>query len=165
MNKGIIVADASPLIAFGRIDQLIILKKTLGKIIVPEAVLNECLQDSSRPGAVEIQKAINKKIIAHYPNPQPNNHEDLFSLLDIGEANAIILASKLQTGLLIDEKLGRNTAKKLNIPIIGTAGVLVLAKKKKNIKKVKPIIEHLKKAGYYMSHELISEVLRIAKEN
>lgn len=60
MNK-IIVADAGPLIAFGRITHLTLLVETLGEIIVPNQVLNECLFNVSLPGAREISEAIDKK--------------------------------------------------------------------------------------------------------
>lgn len=96
MIKKTVVANAGPLIAFGRIKRLSLLSDTLGTIIIPQAVAGECLENISRPGADEIQKAINKK-------------------------------------KLIDQ--------------------------------VSPLIHELKKSGYYLSAELIREVLRRAKEN
>lgn len=154
MANKIVVADASPLIAFGRIKLLSLLSKTLGTIIVPEAVVRECLADISRPGANAIQNAIDKKIIKPHINPDTHHYQDLLDVLGIGEATAIVLASQLQTGILIDEKLGRNAAKKLNLSVIGTAGVLLLAKKKKLINKISPLIFELKNTGYYLSAEL-----------
>lgn len=166
MNKEkIIVADASPLIAFGCIGSISVLTKTLGSVIVPETVANECLKDIARPGAQEIQKAIQMKLLELHPNIKiPKEIHSLLTVLDEGEAAAIGLALHLQSGLLIDEKLGRGTARKLNLPIIGTAGVLLLAKKKKNISAVKPLIERLKKSGYYLSKALVAEVLKLANE-
>lgn len=133
-------------------------------IIVPEAVAAECLVDTSRPGASEIQKAIQKKIIKVEANPELDGNHELLTILGKGEAAAITLALKLQTGLLIDERLGRSAAKKLNVKIIGTAGVLLLAKRNKLIDKVSPLIYELKKSGYYLSSELIMEILKKAKE-
>jgi predicted nucleic acid-binding protein len=51
------------------------------------------------------------------------------------------LAIELQTILLIDEKMARSAVRKLNLKIIGTAGVLFLAKKRKVIDAVLPIIK------------------------
>jgi predicted nucleic acid-binding protein len=48
----------------------------------------------------------------------------------------------------------------LEIKIIGTAGILLLAKDEKIIKSVKPVINDLKNAGYYLSDNLIKEVLK-----
>ena len=74
------------------------------------------------------------------------------------------MAHALHLPLLIDEKLGRNAAKKLNIKIIGTLGVLLLAKRKKVIRTVKPIMSCLKRGRYFISDKLIKETLLRAKE-
>lgn len=164
MNKKIVIADASPLIAFGRIDRISLLSAVLGNIIIPRAVSDECLVDISRPGASEIQKAIDKKMIHIRDAVDMHQHEILLDLLDVGEATAIALAVQLKAGLLIDEKLGRAAAKKLNLKVIGTAGVLLLAKQKKLIQEISPLILDLKKSGYFLSSTLIEEVLKRADE-
>ena len=119
MNK-VIIADASPLIAFGGIDKLSVLFDLFGKVVIPEVVAAECLVDKARPGATAIAKAIDDKQIqiAHSTN-------------EMHEAN--------------DEKLGRDVAKKLGVKIIGTIGVLLLAKEKKMLGAIKPILLQLKK--------------------
>ena len=38
-----VVADAGPLIAFGRIGKLDLLSQVLGRILMPKAVVDECL--------------------------------------------------------------------------------------------------------------------------
>lgn len=164
MTKKVVIADAGPLIAFGRIDHLSLLSDTLGKIILPEVVANECLRENFRPGADAIQKAVNKKIITIDQNTHLQKHHDFLEILGEGESAAIVLALHLGVGLLIDERLGRNTAKKMNIKIIGTAGVLLLAKKNKLIKKISPLIYQLKDVGYYLSAALVREILTRAKE-
>lgn len=163
MNK-IIIADAGPLIAFSRIKSLSLLVETLGTVIAPISVLNECLVNPAQFGAKEISEAITKKLIKPHDNPDIQHHKDLFDMLGSGEASAIILAMQLKTGLLIDERLGRKAAIKMSLKIIGTAGVLLLAKEKKLIKKVAPLIHELKNTGYYLSKELINSVLIRAKE-
>jgi predicted nucleic acid-binding protein len=160
----IIIADSGPLIAFGRTKHLSLLADTLGEIIAPRQVLNECLSNTAMPGAREISRAIEKKIITPHDDPQNHQFQDLVDILGPGEAAAIILASQLKIGLLIDEKLGRQTAKKMNLNIIGTAGVLLLAKEKNLIKKIAPLIQELKNAGYYLSEDLIESVLKRADE-
>ena len=164
MVKKTIIADAGPLIAFGRINSLSLLTDTLGTIVVPQAVADECLIDFSRAGSIAIQKAINNNSIKLRENPKTDNHQSLFDILGNGEANAIVLALELKSGLLIDEKLGRRAAKKLKLKIIGTAGVLLLAKQHKLVLKISPLINELKKVGYYLSDNLINEVLKQAKE-
>ncbi|HEX4044729.1 MAG TPA: DUF3368 domain-containing protein [Gammaproteobacteria bacterium] len=165
MGRKIIVADTSPLIAFGRIDRLALLTEILGTIIVPRFVVEECIVDIRRPGASVIQKAIKEKIIKIMEvDTKLLEFQELSVILDRGETAAIILAKQLDAGLLIDEKLGRNVAKNLNLKIIGTAGVLLLAKKNKLIPKVYPLIFSLKESGYYLSSALIKEVMKQAQE-
>lgn len=163
MSKKIIIADASPLIIFGRIKRLDLITETLGQIIIPISVMKECI-GNTRAGETEIIAAIKEGIIETTPDPDMDKYQYLPNALGRGEATAIVLASKLKIGLLIDEKLGRRTAKKMNISIIGTAGTLLLAKKKKLIKKVSPIIKELKDNGYFLSEQLIKEILVKAKE-
>ena len=164
MNKKIIIADAGPLIAFAKIDCISLLRKTLGLIILPESVQDECIADVSKTGAAIIKQAIEKKLIHIKPDPDTSTFHQLSNLLGRGESAAIALASQLKCGLLIDEKLGRSAAKKLNLQIIGTAGVLLLAKKKKYLQEVLPMINKLKSVGYYFSKDLIKELKKLAKE-
>lgn len=163
MNK-IVIADSGPLIAFARINYLAILTKTLGKVIIPKTVADECLFDMKKPGACNINHAIQKHVIQIYLDEPLNKNLELLEILDAGEAAAIALALKLNAGLLIDEKPGRHIAKKLNLRIIGTAGILLLAKEKQLIVEIAPVIETLKRAGYFFSSPLTQEVLKRAKE-
>lgn len=162
MNK-IIIADASPLIAFGSIDKLNVLFNLFGKVIIPEIVADECLVDKTRPGAIAIAKAIqDKKILIQSTATLPR--DNILSILDDGEAAAIALAHSLNLPLIIDEKLGRGVATKLGIKIIGTIGVLLLAKQKKKLKAIKPILLLLKNGRYFLSNTLIKETLKRAQE-
>ena len=165
MNDTIIVADSGPLIALGRIEFFPLLTQLLGKIIIPEMVAKECTSNSSRPGAKAIQNAIEQKIISVYINPEDDQFQKLSLLLGQGEAAAIALACILNTRLLIDEKLARSAAARLNLKVIGTAGVLLLAKKKGLIPAVLPLVQQLKHSGYYLADSLMDEVAKIAGEN
>lgn len=164
MTKQIIIADAGPLIAFGTIKHINLISRTAGNILIPNAVANECLQDSSKSGAKEIANAINTGRIQISDAANPDSHTALFNLLGEGEASAIILALEKKSPILIDDKLGRRTAKDLNVPMIGTAGILLLAKKKKYINELKPILMKLQQSGYYFSDKLVKEILKLCHE-
>ena len=73
MTNKIIIVDAGPLIAFGKIKHIDLLAKILGTLIAPEFVLNECLANPSQPGAKEIAAAIDEKLIIPHVNPN-NKH-------------------------------------------------------------------------------------------
>jgi predicted nucleic acid-binding protein len=82
--------------------------------------------------------------------------------LDEGEAEAIALAIQLKAHLLLlDERRGRAVASRLGLRFIGLLGVLVEAKQKGYISRVKPLLDHLiAKAGFWVSHQLYARVLR-----
>ncbi len=86
--------------------------------------------------------------------------------LDAGEANAIALALELQADdLLIDERLGRQEAKRLGRSIIGILGILITAKQRQLIPKVQPIMDALiSQASFRISPQLYQQVLTLANE-
>ncbi len=92
------------------------------------------------------------------------HNERLASLLkdfvDDGEAEAIVLALEVNADLLlVDYRDARNLAKKLGLQVIGTLGILALAKYNRVLLKVKPVIEELVKKGFWISGRIIDEFL------
>jgi predicted nucleic acid-binding protein len=139
----IIVADAGPLIALGRINQIESLTALFGRIIIPQAVYREITYNANKADVKVISLAIkNKQIEIASADIETDKLLEFLSILDEGEAAAIYLAKERNLPLLIDEKLGRGIAQKANITIIGTAGVLLLAKKKGVIPAVAPLINY-----------------------
>lgn len=159
MNRKIIISDTGPLIAFAKINFIDILLKLFHPIILTENVVKECLSDLSRPDAQAIQHAIKKNKIKVHSFENNQLFFTLSNILGEGEASAITLALELKATLLIDEKLGRQVAENNKLKIIGTAGVLLLAKKSKLIEKVGLLIDNLKQSGYFFSEGLILEIL------
>jgi predicted nucleic acid-binding protein len=99
----------------------------------------------------------------------PSNHT-LIAFLSVelhqGEAEAIALALEMKAShLLIDEREGRAMARQLGLPLTGILGVLLRAKKTKQIAAVKPEIEALKtKARFFIAPALETAVLAQAGE-
>ena len=90
---------------------------------------------------------------------------ELGQLLDLGEAEAIVLAEQLDARfLLIDEAAGRRIARRRGVPVTGVAGVLLSAKASGAVVAVRPIIEEMASAGYRLSSRLVSAVLERAGE-
>jgi len=59
----IVIADAGPLIAFAHLELLSLLPEILGRIIVPDKVLQECLHIPTRQGAVSIKPAVDMSVL------------------------------------------------------------------------------------------------------
>src|SRR4029077_6860751 len=85
--------------------------------------------------------------------------------LGAGEAAAISLAVHYAESLLIlEDGLGRRIARLNHLTFTGTLGVLVKAKQAGLLSKIAPTLEALQRTTMYLSHDLISKVLREAGE-
>ena len=119
----IVIADTSPLNYLVLIGEAEILQRLYGRVIIPEAVWRE-LQHPETPAAVA-------EWVAHHPRwlevQQTTSPPDAgLRLLAAGEREAIILAQehRAEALLLMDEGKGRREAKRRNLRITGTLGVL-----------------------------------------
>jgi len=66
--------------------------------------------------------------------------------------------------LIIDERLGRNYAKRLAFTVTGTIGVLLKAKDKGYIQNIRPLLKKLKDSGFRLKDDLIQESIKLAGE-
>ena len=166
-SSGIVVADAGPLIALARVEQLSLLAALYGQVVMPESVLRELRLESNRPGARLLSDGFARGVLRTHPLPA-DCEADLARLrrvLDAGEAAAILLAQALACRfLLIDERRGRAMARRQGIPVVGVAGVLLAAKRRGLLEIVQPVLLALSRQGYRLSDALITEVLRLAGE-
>ena len=113
-----VVSNASPLINLARIGKLTLLHDLYGELIVPEAVWQEAVvEGAEQPGADEVESATWIKTQAA-TNRQLVNA--LQQDLDAGEAEAIALTLEIGAELLLmDEHLGRETARHLGLCYVG----------------------------------------------
>lgn len=159
-----VVSNASPLINLARIDQLDLLQKLYGELLIPEAVWEEVvIEGAGQPGADEIKAASWIKVQA---GANRSLTQALRQELDAGEAEAIVLALEAEADLLLmDERVGRETAQHLGICYIGLIGVLIEAKHKGLIGDVEPHLSTLRDvAGFYIRDSLYTRVLQDENE-
>ena len=158
----IIVADASPLIALGQTPVLNQLKQLNLMLMAPAAVLNEC-KVPGKPACHAIESAIHCGTIKPIPD-QPDNHpllQQLQTLLDNGEAQAIIAAMQLNACIMIDEKKGRKESRKRGLKVIGSLTLLLQARRHNLIGPLKPITDDLRQNGIRYSDSVIHELLEL----
>lgn len=78
-----------------------------------------------------------------------------------GEAASIILYTETNADLLaINDLKARGIANAMGIKIIGTLGILRLAKDRGMLKQVKPLLDELRKVGAYISNVLYNRMLK-----
>ncbi len=105
----IIVADTGPLIALAKLEQLSLLTALFAEVHIPKTVLAEA---TAKRGYADAE-AIHAFAMAHarlgetIDSPLTTR---LLSLLDNGEAQALVLAKQLDCAVLMDEKRGRQVA-------------------------------------------------------
>jgi predicted nucleic acid-binding protein len=66
---------------------------------------------------------------------------------------------------VLDDRQGRLWAKKLNVPLIGSLGVVVLMKQSSLIPAAKPVLQKIREAGGYVSEAAIRAALVRAGES
>lgn len=159
-----IVADASPLILLARIDCLEILQKLYSKILVPESVLKEVVEDGKGlPASQEVGSS--DWVETHAVPTESRLFLSLHGDLGAGEAQAITLAVSLEADLLlIDERQGRRAARTLGLAVKGTLGVLLAAKRAGHLSRIQPQVEALRKEGAWFSTHLEETILKAADE-
>jgi predicted nucleic acid-binding protein len=148
-----VVADSGPLIALAIGRCLHLLDDLYGKVLVPDAVWREVTEvGHGKAGAAEISAAswIERTALVHAPDPL------LRAELGPGEAEAIALAADRNGLLIIDERQARRIAEiAYGLPVRGTVGTLVLAKRRGLIVEVRPLLERMRQGGYYLADALI----------
>ena len=153
-----IIADAGPIIALCKIDKLNLLITLFKSCYITTVVYNEVI--SGNDIAVDCIKLAVEKGLLIIETTNIKEKESV-KLLDRGEATSIMLAlSKHDCALLIDEFKGRSIAKQLHIPVIGLAGILLLAKEKKLINAVIPLLQDVRNNGYWLSDKFLEGIAR-----
>ena len=61
---------------------------------------------------------------------------------------------------IIDDLAGRKCAASLHIPVRGTLGIVLAAKKRGIIPQARPVLENLIRSGLYLSKPILNEALK-----
>ena len=164
MKEDLIVADTGPLIGLVIAGRLGILSTLFARVRIPRGVLEELELEASRPGSRALSKAREAGWLATEDVPDTADVAKLSEHLDRGEAEAIVLAQSKEARLLIDERKGRAVARSRGVTVVGTGGVLLMAKRRHVIDRIEPVLDDLASHGYRLSEELRRELLILAGE-
>ena len=158
------VCNTSPISNLMQIDALPLLGRLFTQIMMPPEVAEELdagaevlgmWREAGGAAAIEIVPATNQDLV-----------RELSTTLHAGESAAIALALQVpNSALLIDEVDGRKVAKRLGLKIVGTVGVLLMAKEQQLIERVEPYLQALRtKAHFWLSDDLYNHALVLAGE-
>jgi predicted nucleic acid-binding protein len=152
----IVVADSGPLHYLILLEQTDLLRRLYGEIVIPESV------------AVELSVAAAPAIVRKWLSNPPSwfavvavTGEELALVskeLDLGERAAIAVAERLHADLLlIDETAGRAEARRRNLRVTGTLGVLRTAAEAELID-VSDVLARLRATNFYVEEDLLQKV-------
>lgn len=155
-----IVADTSALLALSACDGLPLLDKLFQEVRVPLAVFNEC----TVPGKQNAEKL---GIYLHGKVDEIDLSGFVIATAGLGggELEAMALYKRWQADrLLMDDQRARKLATLNNVAVVGSIGVLLLAKSKGYIPNISSSLMAIKQSGIFLGEGLILEALRMAGE-
>jgi predicted nucleic acid-binding protein len=152
----IVVADSGPLHYLILLEQVDLLRRFYGQVVVPEAVASE-LSNAAAPGVVSEWIAAPPSWLEVRP-VAPEVLAAITDDLDLGERAAIALAEAMRADLLlIDEAAGRAEAKRRHLRVTGTLGVL-RSGAERGLMNVPDLLARLKTTSFYLDEALVSMV-------
>ena len=148
----LVVADASPLIGLDRIGRLDLLPGVFLELAAPPAVAAEFGRRPDWLAEVRVERPAQTAVL-------------LELRFGPGEAEALAVAlERPGTALVVDERRARAFAARRGIAVVGTAGVLLRAKRVGLLRAVRPVLDDLLASGFRLSDALYRGVLERAAE-
>jgi predicted nucleic acid-binding protein len=140
------------------------LRRLFEDVIVPEEVHREILEGGREFAGLKVYERsqwVKVMRISRAADPL------LATLLDQGESAVIELARELNPEfVLIDELKARKIARKIyGLEVIGSARILVEAKRGGFLNNVSNELKAMREAGYWLSDAIVDAALRQAQEN
>lgn len=148
-----VVVNASPLITLFRSGQAELLPRLFNQVVVPEAVWKEVVLE-------EWDDAVTRELGAQiWPIRESVVTSPRVEAWNLGAGETAVLSHALAhppLRAIIDDADARRCARTLGIPILGTGGVLVLAKRRGLLSSVAEGLEKLRNTGLWLSDDLIT---------
>lgn len=140
-----------------REDLLEILRAGATDVVVPEPVITEIHGHGPDDPTVEAIRRVDWLATAPAPVIPPG-----VAAWDLGPGESAVLALALAepgAAAVIDDLEARRCARSLSIPLIGTLGLVILAKQDGRIQAARPVMVRLRASGMYLSDRVINETL------
>jgi predicted nucleic acid-binding protein len=151
------IVNASPVITLTKAGHLDLLTQLADDVLVPEAVVMELLDASADgPARQAIERGWGKRLPAIIIP---------VSILEwgLGVGETSVLAATLQhreCTAILDDAQARKCARALGMPVIGTLGVVLRAKRQGYLASASEAMHDLKAAGLYLDDDTIALALK-----
>lgn len=159
MTSDHLIVNASPLIFLSRVDGLQWLSRCFANPVwVPQAVLGEV--EAGDGGAEIVTRFQNDAGFSIIPIVQV---PPTVAAWDLGAGESQVLAHCCRDSTAIavlDDKAARDCARTLGVRIIGTLGIILIAKRCGWISHARPVIERLRSQSMFLSDNLVINALK-----
>ena len=158
-----VIADTSVLQYLHQLEQLHLLHQVWGNILVPQAVADELAEGRrigvSLPNLTTLPWIMVEQVAATMVLPLA---------WDLGRGERAVLAlalEKTDAVVMVDDGLARRAAKHLQIPVMGTLGLLLKAKQLTLIPAVASLLDQLDSLNFRVDAQTRQAILRLADES
>ncbi len=150
------VVNASPLIVLSKIDHQHLLLKLADEIAVPEAVLAEVNAGPADDPARRFLGTFPLPVVAIAPDPE-------VLAWDLGAGETAVLSWALANpgwSAVLDDGMARRCAHTLSVPLLGTLGIIIRARRAGLIAAAAPVLRALQAQGLRLDEAVVREALR-----
>jgi predicted nucleic acid-binding protein len=153
----VVIADAGPLIALAKINQLHLLPALFTEVTITQAVSDECLRGQFSDAGL-IRQALDSGWLQCVVNPIFQH--PLSRSLGLAQQSSIeyALQKDIKTLLILDDGLARKQALRKQLVVVGTAALLFAAQRKSLIANAEAVIAELNQIGYRISAEVVAQL-------
>lgn len=148
------------MIVLARAGRLDLLHSVGDRIVVPEAVTAEITEHSDEAARALQANPWLEQVPAIAVPPA-------VASWDLGTGESAVLAWAVAhpgTLTIIDDYAARTCAEVLGLPLIGALGLALRAKVSGEVTSARPLVDELRRAGLYLSDDLIREALTLVGE-
>ena len=161
MGKSPLICDTTLLLYLGRIGQAQLLPALFEPVCVPEQVALELdmgrLMRRSTINPRQLGWAMLVTVSQTDIDRLPPNR------LGVGE-QAVITYARFNPGCVagLDDRQARLLAEQMELPVVGTVGVLLRARQANLVSAVQPLLDAIRSEGFRLRTDLYQEALRLA---
>ncbi|MBK6998783.1 MAG: DUF3368 domain-containing protein [Rhodoferax sp.] len=150
------VVNASPLILLGKLNRLDLLERMAPSLHVPEGVIREVSQGHQRDLATS--SSVTWADMHRHPDVPVLPTVDHWDL-GAGESQVISLCLEISAVAVLDDGEARACARTHELPLIGTLGIILRARRLGLLPAARPLIEQLIAAGSFLDRTLVEREL------
>ena len=157
-----VICDTSPIQYLHQLGLLHLLPALAGRVLIPPAVLYEIEEGKACGIDLPDVRALEWGTIR---SPTGGSTLPLDHNLGPGETEVLLLAGEIDNAVVVlDDGLARKVADQRRIPVIGTLGLLINAKRAGLVSSVKEQIDRLQAKRFRVSPLTRAAVLKLAGE-